>query len=421
MKLNYFLLLILSVCLTNNVFTQKKIVLDGVVLDYESKGELVYAHVYCKNLSIGTFTNSEGKFVLVVPESAKNEVFTVSCIGYYESEISVSSFNEDTIFLFPKTNVLEEVEIISEYKPKEILKKVYKKRKINYPYDDQYCCNAYYREYFKRNDTTVQMLELSGKIREKGMKYQAFEYSELAIDSIFKLYRHDDQYIFSSLMFFGLFNQDGIKNSYNGTLLVDRVFFINNQKLISITFIPKKSDTITYEAYESSVIYNEELTNELDSSEIKVIKVVSTSQYNRLYRFVINLNDYALVEYHYSFNLLGEPEKFDLSINKLYYNKRDAFVQYDKVDGKYYPVRLQESREIIFTKSSDFTDIDYRLNSFTEYFLFDFRRECHDSGFTNNYLFYLEFYDTQSSKIVTDGIIPQFEDSIKIDFEENIR
>lgn len=249
MKLSYFFLLVLCICLTNVVASQKKIVLEGIVLDFETKSQLVYAHIYSKSLSVGTFTNSEGRFVLVVPESAKNELLTVSCIGYYESEMSVSNFGGDTIFLMPKTNVLEEVEIISEYKPKEILKKVYKKRKINYPYEEQYCCNAYYREYFKRNDTTINMLELSGKIREKGIKYQAFEHSELAIDSIFKLYRHDDQYIFGSLMFFGLFNQDGFKNSYNGTLLVDSVFFINNQKHISITFIPKKSDTITYEAY----------------------------------------------------------------------------------------------------------------------------------------------------------------------------
>ncbi|MDD3687798.1 MAG: carboxypeptidase-like regulatory domain-containing protein, partial [Bacteroidales bacterium] len=299
MKLNYFLLLILSVCLTNNVFTQEKIVLDGVVLDYESKGELVYAHVYCKNLSIGTFTNSEGRFLLVVPESAKNEVFTVSCIGYYESEISVSSFNEDTIFLFPKTNVLEEVEIISEYKPKEILKKVYKKRKINYPYDDQYCCNAYYREYFKRNDTTVQMLELSGKIREKGMKYEPMFNTEIAIDTIYNFYRSDNKHIFSSLSFFGLFGRDGFKNSFNGTLQVDSVFFLSNEKHISITYIPKKSDTITYEAYESSVFISGDETTDEIRNESGGIRVVSTSQYNRIDRFVINLKDFALVEYYF--------------------------------------------------------------------------------------------------------------------------
>lgn len=118
---------------------------------------------------------------------------------------------------------------------------------------------------------------------------------------------------------------------------------------------------------------------------------------------------------------MGEPEKLDLSINHLYYNKRDVLVQYDKVDGKYYPIRLEENCEILFTKSSDFSDIDYRLNSFTEYILFDFRRECHDSGFTNNYLFDLEFYDNQSSKIATDGNITQFDDLIKSDFESTVR
>jgi hypothetical protein len=129
MKLSYFFLLVFCICLTNVVESQKKIVLEGLVLDFETKSQLVYAHIYSKSLSVGTFTNSEGRFVLVVPESAKNGLLTVSCIGYYESEMSVSSFNGDTIFLMPKTNVLEEVEIISEYKPKEILKKVYKKRK----------------------------------------------------------------------------------------------------------------------------------------------------------------------------------------------------------------------------------------------------------------------------------------------------
>ncbi|MDD3686962.1 MAG: hypothetical protein PHE56_09375, partial [Bacteroidales bacterium] len=127
------------------------------------------------------------------------------------------------------------------------------------------------------------------------------------------------------------------------------------------------------------------------------------------------------VEYYFSYNLLGEPEKFDLTVNQLYNNQLDFFVKYEKINDKYFPTQLTKKQEVIFTNSKDYKDIDYTLNSFTEFVLFDFNSECQDSAFSNEYLFYEEFYEYHKSKIIMDGIIPQFNDYIKIDFEENIR
>jgi hypothetical protein len=158
------------------------------------------------------------------------------------------------------------------------------------------------------------MLELSGKIQEKGMKYEPMLNAEIAIDTIYNFYRRDNKHIFSSLSFFGLFGRDGFKNSFNGTLQVDSVFFMGNEKHISITYIPKKSDTITYEAYESSTLMYGDLVEDESNRAVESIKVVSTSQYNSISRFVINLEDFALVEYYLSYNFLGEPEKFDITV-----------------------------------------------------------------------------------------------------------
>jgi len=414
-------MLILCVSLTNVVAAQKKIVLEGVVLDFESKRELVYANLYCKNISVGTFTNSEGKFVLVVPETAKNETLKVSCIGYYESEIIVSQFIEDTIYLLPKINMLEEVEIISEYNPEEILKKVYKKRKTNYPFEEQYCCKAYYREYFKRNDTTVQILELVGAIKEKGIKYNSLEHTQMAIDSIYNFYRRDDVHIFSSLSFFEVFLRDGFKNQFNGTLQVDSVFFLNNEKQISITYIPKKSDTITYEAYEYSAWSNTEQISENETLEKRCIKVVSTSQYSSISRFIVNLKDYALVEYFSSYNLLGEPEKFDLKVNNLYMNESNFFLKYEKKNGIYFPTQIKLQREYVFVKEKNSDEVDYKLNILMEYILEELENDCTNTAFTNEYLFYEDFRKKHQNKTYEDKVIPFFEDEIKYNFLNDIK
>jgi hypothetical protein len=79
----------------------------------------------------------------------------------------------------------------------------------------------------------------------------------------------------------------------------------------------------------------------------------------------------------------------------------------------YYPISLIRNEEIVFTKSKDYKDIDYTLNSHLEFILNDFVNECQDAAFTNDYLFYDEFYTYYKSRIKNDGIIPQFEDRLR--------
>ena len=407
---------------TLSISAQNKIIIQGNVLNKESVIGLEYAHLFIEKLSVGTYTESDGSFLLVLPAVCHDDTLIISSIGYHTLKMKVSEIESDTIFLVPKTNILEEVSIVSEYNPKNILKKVYKNRKILYPYKSQYCAKAYYREYFKRNDTTVQMLELVGSIAEKGIKYHPlFGNTELTMDSIYSIYRFNDKYVYSSLRFLGMFIRDGFQNQFNGSLYVDSTFFINNEKYISIAYIPKRTDSLTYTTYSSSTNMIDKQTIEDDSVEEHMVKVVNTCQYNTIYHFIVNLKDFALVEYDYSYNLLGEPDKFGLKVNRSYTNSMKFHLEYVKSNGIYYPANIVEHKEEIFLKKKNLEEIDYKQNQTKEYVLSEFEDSCTEAILPKEYLNYSEFIDDNQDKLFYDSIIPAFENEIKTSFLDDIK
>ena len=62
--------------------TIAQVELKNKVVDYTTFLPLENASVYIKNTTIGTVTNSDGKFVLVVPNKHQKDTLIISSIGY---------------------------------------------------------------------------------------------------------------------------------------------------------------------------------------------------------------------------------------------------------------------------------------------------------------------------------------------------
>ncbi len=105
----------------------------------------------------------------------------------------------------------------------------------------------------------------------------------------------DDKHVYGSLGFYGLFYWDGFYNHFNGDLHVDSTFYIGKEKHIAITFIQNRSDSIAYETYVSSTNMQDGQISEDKHIGKKELKFVNTSLYNRIQRFVVNLEGFALV------------------------------------------------------------------------------------------------------------------------------
>ena len=74
-----------SVCSQTEL--KNKIVDFGTLLPIES------ASIYVKNTTIGTVSNSDGKFVLLVPNEFKNDTLIISSIGYKSFKTPVNEFD----------------------------------------------------------------------------------------------------------------------------------------------------------------------------------------------------------------------------------------------------------------------------------------------------------------------------------------
>ena len=189
MKKNIFIILLL-IFETITAFSQTGIVITNKVVDEKSKEPLVFAHIFIKKLSTGTFTDENGYFTLTIPKSSINDTITVSFIGYETLNIKISKIKNENILLTPKINMLEEVAIVASYNPKKILKKVHKNLKKNYPLNTPFCAKTFFREYYKKDSSTVHMFEASITLKTKGIKKNhIYNNAEFDIDTINYFYQ----------------------------------------------------------------------------------------------------------------------------------------------------------------------------------------------------------------------------------------
>ena len=92
---------------------QAQFQVHGQVVDSQTQEALVGANVYLfQNWRIGTSTDANGKFSLLVPVEVSNDSLVVSYVGYQEKLLSIQQ--QVAIALDPQATLWEEVVIKAE-------------------------------------------------------------------------------------------------------------------------------------------------------------------------------------------------------------------------------------------------------------------------------------------------------------------
>ncbi|MEM7185663.1 MAG: carboxypeptidase-like regulatory domain-containing protein [Bacteroidota bacterium] len=133
---------------------------NGTVLDANEREPLVFVSISLNDSNLSTVSNTEGEFVLKVPESASGGVLNVSLLGYEPKDIPLSQLtNSDTkIYLSPKVTELSEVNVTTFKNPEALVRRVFKDKSANST-AETVLMTAFYRETIKRRKRNVSLTE----------------------------------------------------------------------------------------------------------------------------------------------------------------------------------------------------------------------------------------------------------------------
>lgn len=133
-------------------------VIDGVVIDNESKKVMEGVSITIPGTNIGTVTNAEGVFSLKLPPTWKYSKIRAEHIGYTASVTSLrGSDTRLTIRMSPSSKMLREF-VVRTGKPDEIVAEALERIPENYP-EDRNLFTAFYRETVRKGKRYIGVTE----------------------------------------------------------------------------------------------------------------------------------------------------------------------------------------------------------------------------------------------------------------------
>lgn len=240
---------------TDSVDEGGYITVSGIVKDKKSKKSLEYVNISIPGSTTGTVTNADGEFSFKVKDSIHAKEVEISHLGYFNSKIELNGkdVEEQTVWLTPYTNMLDEV-IIHARDPRYLVEEAIKKIPANYS-SKHSLLTGFYRE-------TAQ----------KGRRY--INISEAVID----IY----------------------KTSYDEGVDRDRVQIFKGRKLLS----QKASDTLAVKLLGGpnlsvyvDVVKNPDVLLDLESLPYYKFRMEESTTINDRPQYVINFEPQAILPY----------------------------------------------------------------------------------------------------------------------------
>ncbi|MEA1785003.1 carboxypeptidase-like regulatory domain-containing protein [Arenibacter sp. GZD96] len=132
----------------------------GEVIDKENKTSLVFATLSLEETNISTVTNTEGQFLLKIPQNITNGNIVVSFLGYKSAVVALSDLKPERNKIALEVSVTELPEVSLEI-PKDAANLVLEtlKRKGENYFSDPTLMTAFYRETIKKRRKNVSLSE----------------------------------------------------------------------------------------------------------------------------------------------------------------------------------------------------------------------------------------------------------------------
>jgi hypothetical protein len=162
-SLSLFFLWVFSVTAVAQTVT-----ISGKVQDKETKEPLSYASIGIVGTSLGTISNLSGDFDFHIPVAYRNNLLSISMLGYQVFEAPVWSLQRDSVVIeMEKSNfVLKEVLVADTLRGGEIMEIAISRINENYP-SKPFLLECFYRDLKKVANTYISLLEAALKVYDE--------------------------------------------------------------------------------------------------------------------------------------------------------------------------------------------------------------------------------------------------------------
>lgn len=142
--------------------------INGSINDRETKQAISGATITLVGTNVSTISNAEGDFALKIITSTSTPSLRVEAIGYKNSILDITDLDSNIdIRLSPKTVDLSEVQVVGYKSAKELVKKVFNKKRENY-IGESLKMTAFYRETIKKRNKNASLAEAVVSIQKEG-------------------------------------------------------------------------------------------------------------------------------------------------------------------------------------------------------------------------------------------------------------
>ncbi len=132
---------------------------SGILTDEKTNEPLAYAHVGIMGTSIGTVTNSNGQFSILIPEENVVNNLSFSYLGYASKSISISDISKNTdyqIGLKPQSTFLPD--LVVKVKKKSIIEEAIERIPENHDQENMRL-SGFWRAQIKNQNRHIQLSE----------------------------------------------------------------------------------------------------------------------------------------------------------------------------------------------------------------------------------------------------------------------
>jgi len=174
-----------------NFLGYSQVEISGKVIDSVYAEPLENASIYVKNTTIGTISNSDGRFSLTIPSVNKKDTLIVSSIGFKSFKIPIEEFqNAQDVFLFEDVASLDEVVILADPRPTTgngIVLKAIERLSQNLP-DSAYLQKGFLRHKERNNLEFKWLIESAITLYDSGYGSKSSEQLKINVDEMRKSY-----------------------------------------------------------------------------------------------------------------------------------------------------------------------------------------------------------------------------------------
>lgn len=319
---------------------------NGSVVDNITNDKLPLVSITVMGTNITTMTNSEGQFLLKVPNSYLDKEVEFSLIGYSKNRISLSLLakNKAKIILNQKVNELSEINIKRPKDAATLVEIVFSKKGENYS-KDAANMTAFYRETIKKRNKNVSLAEAVVTIDKK-----PYTITHKDLVGLFKARKSTN---YSKLDTLALKLQGGPLNA----------LYIDFMKYPEY-FLTKKSMPYYDFTFDEPTVVNDKLIYVINFKQKPGIE--DPMYFGKLY---INSETFALTNAEYGLNVENRNKASELFVRRkptsanVYPTLANYRIDYREKDGKWYYGYSQVNLEFVVNWNRKLFNSKYKISS----------------------------------------------------------